>query len=139
MKLVKIKGARMNVPEVEYFVAGADLLCGDIAFFKGGLLYKSAKRFHPKDAFVMKDAKAGEQVAVVTLTDDQIWEVESYVGLAEGLKLEDGTGVDIVGVKIYAPGSQATILHTNGATPGKGFVQIKFNCRADKTEYVYDK
>lgn len=138
MRLVKIKGSRMNVPEPEYFQAGADLICGDIAFFKDGKLYKSAKRLHPKDAFVMEDAKAGETVAAALITPDQVWEVESYHGLAEGLELKDGAGVDITGVKISAPGSQAMILHTNGATPGKGFVQIKFNCRADKTEYIYD-
>lgn len=133
MRLVKTNNYRMNVPEVEYFTAGEDIAAGSICYFSNGKLMRSSSRVTPTEAFAMNGASKDEEIAVCLLTPDQVWEVESWASVAENLQLQDGVRVDFVSDKIYAPGNQATILHANGATPGKGTCLVKFNCRKDET------
>ena len=122
----KIVGGRINVPELEKHIAGADITPGMALTLSGGqlTLCTGAKTpTHISDGY----AKNGEAVACYAVAHDQVFEVPCSVAptaLVEGAKVTIAS--DALKVTATTTDGVATIISTNGAAAAGDTLYVKF-------------
>jgi hypothetical protein len=124
--LKKIVGGRMNVPEPEKHVAGADITPGMALKFNAGKLIACIGATAP-EYIAHGSAKNGEDVAVFAVAHDMVFEVPCSAApssLAEGQKVTIGT--DALTVTATTTDGVATIISLNGATKAGDTLVVKF-------------
>ena len=126
LKLVKIEGSRINVPEPEY------LTVGDTAIVAGeGLVLSSGKLVNcgtAKPTYIaLSAAAAGAETAVGRVTPDYVFDAELN---ADASALVAGSKVALVGGKKVAGTASsdgvATVIDTLGAAKSGEFIRVRF-------------
>lgn len=124
--LKKILNGRMNVPEPERHVAGADIEPGMALTLSAGKLTACTGAKAPTH-ISMGIAKNGDLCPVCAVAHDQIYEVEvsaAPTSLTEGDKVTIGT--DSMTVTATKTDGVATIVALNGAAAAGDKIMIKF-------------
>lgn len=132
LKLIKINNSRMNVPEVEYYVANDEINNGELVIFDGNGIKRSKKTEEMPNGVAMSSGVAGEKIAVCLLDSSQVWEVDTWVSLKDNLQINLGTHVSLYSDKVYSAGEQAVVVdisnHRMDGSQSFGTVRIKFLC-----------
>lgn len=124
--LQKIVGGRMNVPEPEVHVAGAEITHGMALKLSGGKLVPSTGAEAPTH-IAHGAGKDGDNVAVYAVAHDQVYEVacsDDPSALNEGEKVT--IGADALTVTATTEGGVATIISKNNAEKAGDKLVVKF-------------
>lgn len=124
-RLIKIENGRMNVPEPEYFVAGADLKAGQAVAVSGGKLAVNATA---PTHITLASAKANEtKVPCTRIEPSQVYEV-AISALPTGLYVGDKVKLSTDGTTVTATkdGGIATIVSLEGAKASGDKVTVRF-------------
>ena len=124
--LKKILNGRMNVPEPEVHIAGADITPGMALTLSGGKYVKCTGATKPTH-ISMGIAANGKKLAAAPVDSAQIYEVEisaAPTSLAEGDKITIGS--DALTVTATKTDGVATIVSLNGATKQDDKITVRF-------------
>jgi hypothetical protein len=124
--LKKILNGRMNVPEPEVHIAGADITPGMALTLSAGKYVKCTGTTKPTHV-AMGVASSGKKLAAAPVDSAQLYEVEimaAPTSLAEGDKITIGT--DSLTVTATKTDGVATIVSLNGATAAGDKITVRF-------------
>lgn len=122
----KIVGGRINVPEPEEHIAGADITPGMALTLSAGKLALCTGANVPTH-ISHGSAKNGEKVACYAVAHDQVFEVPCSVSpaaLTEGTKVT--IAADALQITATTTDGVATIVSTNGAAAAGDTLYVKF-------------
>lgn len=121
-RLIKILGGRINVPEPEKHLAGAEIKDGMSLVLSGGKV--SPAKTKPTH-IAIGNAKNGEKVACYAVTPEMIFEVACTAApAAEGSLVTINT--DYLKVTATTTDGVATVVSKNGATKAGDKILVKF-------------
>ena len=124
-KLIKIEGARMNVPEPEYLIAGAALSAGQTVALSGGKL--AVNTTAPTHITLGSAKAADEKVPCARIESNQIYEAP-ISDAATSLNVGDKVTVASDAARVTADTTDgiATIVSLEGATVAGDKVTVRF-------------
>ena len=124
-KLIKIEGARMNVPEPEYLIAGAALSAGQTVSLSGGKLVVNTTA--PTHITLGSAKAADEKVPCARIESNQVYEAPISEAPAS-LNVGDKVTVASDGARVTATTADgiATIVSLEDAKASGDKVTVRF-------------